>query len=57
VTVTADDGRPAGAYDEPEFVANDLGEMVRAGSLYADKCAECTTGVSCEDAGTCLFEG
>jgi hypothetical protein len=25
--------------------------------LYADKCDECTTGVSCEEAGRCLFEG
>lgn len=25
--------------------------------LYAGKCEECTTGVSCEDARRCLFEG
>jgi len=41
----------------PVEVPNDAGDMVRTGSLYADKCAECTTGVSCEDAGRCLFEG
>lgn len=35
----------------------DTGEPVARGSLYSDKCAECTTGVSCEDAGRCLFEG
>lgn len=35
----------------------DTGEPVARGSLYSDKCAECTTGVSCEDAGHCLFEG
>jgi hypothetical protein len=41
----------------PAAVPNESGELVRAGSLYSDKCAECTTGVSCEDAGRCLFEG
>lgn len=41
----------------PAVVADDRGEVVPAGSLYADKCAECTTGASCEDARTCLFEG
>lgn len=41
----------------PAVVPNESGELVRAGSLYSDKCAECTTGVSCEDAGRCLFEG
>lgn len=35
----------------------DTGEPVAAGSLYADKCAECTTGASCEAAGSCQFEG
>jgi hypothetical protein len=35
----------------------DTGDPVAAGSLYADKCAECTTGASCEDARRCLFEG
>lgn len=41
----------------PAAVPNELGELVAAGSLYADKCAECTTGHSCEDAGRCLLEG
>lgn len=42
---------------KPDVVANEVGDDVPAGSLYADKCAECTTGVSCEDARRCLFEG
>lgn len=36
---------------------HDTGEMVHPDGLYSDKCAECTTGASCEDAGRCLFEG
>jgi hypothetical protein len=32
-------------------------EPERQGGLYVGKCDECTTGVSCEDAGRCLFEG
>lgn len=44
--------------DDPfELTATEGGSEVRAGSLYADKCEECTTGLSCEDAKTCLFEG
>ena len=44
-------------HDERLVPHHDTGEMVPAGGLYADKCAECTTGLSCEDAGRCLFEG
>jgi hypothetical protein len=29
----------------------------REPGLYDDKCAECTTGISCSDAARCLFEG
>jgi hypothetical protein len=32
-------------------------EEARRASLYSGKCAECTTGVTCEDAEQCLFEG
>lgn len=42
---------------QSEYTTSEGGEPVRAGSLYADKCTECTTGLSCEDAGQCLFEG
>lgn len=42
----------------PAYVPNhDTGELVHPDSLYADKCAECSTGATCEDAGRCLFEG
>lgn len=41
----------------PATVPNEAGGMVRAGSLYADKCDECTTGITCEKAGRCTFEG
>lgn len=50
---------PAGAYrkrydsSQPAGVFSDA---VSAG-LYSDKCDECTTGISCEEAERCLFEG
>lgn len=41
--------------DETEAYLKEREE--RALGLYADKCEECTTGLSCEQAGRCLFEG
>ena len=34
-------------------------QTARAGGLYSDKCEECTTGLTCEDAGHghCTFPG
>lgn len=32
-------------------------ETDQPGGLYSDKCEDCRTGVSCEEAGSCLFEG
>lgn len=52
-----DDEQPKSATDGLGDTVNELGNPVPAGSLYADKCAECTTGLSCEDARRCLFDG
>jgi hypothetical protein len=52
-----DDGKGNRVWGPDVVPQVDTGEPVAAGSLYADKCAECTTGVSCEDAGRCTFEG
>lgn len=32
-------------------------QLSRLAGLYSGKCDECTTGISCEEAGECLFEG
>lgn len=47
---------------EPEFI--EIATQIhftrmypRRRGLYDDKCEECTTGVSCEEAKRCLFEG
>lgn len=46
---------PAVANEAPQEDQADPAEFQERGGLYSDKCEDCTTGASCEDAGRCLF--